>query len=512
MPEPRLDHQSIKISQLIEDYRSGRMVVPEFQREYVWKKNKAVKLLDSLYRGFPISSLLLWASTEQARAKRSKPRPIYTAPMSWLIDGQQRVMTLSKVMTGDESIDVVFNPEAQEFKLPNAATKNDPRWIRVAEIWHDEDFRRLRRNIPEGSRGLREEARFERVRSILDYEVPVVRMIDHTFDAAAEAFTRINSLGVRLKQQDLESAQIAARHAGFIADKVTPSVERFRAEGLTRINVMHLFRVCAFLAMPDGRTRTPLHKLERKEVEQAWRATEKAVRETMCLVRSELGLVNMDILWSGTLLVPIMALCATRKPSERDANSMIGWLALASLYHRYGVATETALDQDLRACRTNDPMRALLSNLRRPESGLKAMPVDFGSFLNDKGALLGAYIACHHRGLRDLFTGAKIMLQPEVDRHHILPKALFPEERKPEADCLANIAFLSGQTNRHISASSPEIYLRKIKPEILESQCIPLDRDLWSIERADEFWEARRILLADAFNDFLRASLPDRKI
>jgi hypothetical protein len=28
-------------------------------REYVWKKSKAPKLIDSLYRGFPISSLLL---------------------------------------------------------------------------------------------------------------------------------------------------------------------------------------------------------------------------------------------------------------------------------------------------------------------------------------------------------------------------------------------------------------------------------------------------------------------
>ncbi len=512
MPDPRLDHQSIKIRQLIEDYRSGRMVVPEFQREYVWKKNKAVKLLDSLFKGFPISSLLLWSSSEHARAKRPKPRPIYSTPVSWLIDGQQRVMTLSKIMTGDESIDVLFNPEMQEFKLPNAATKNDPRWVRVAEIWHDEDYRRLRRNIPEGSKGLREEACFERVRSILDYEVPVVRMIDHTFDNAAEAFTRINSLGVRLKQADLESAQIAARHAGFIADEVTPSVEKFRADGLTRINVMHLFRVCAFLAMPDGRTRTPLHKLDRRDVERAWRSTGKAVQETINLVRSELGLVNMDILWSGTLLVPIMVLCATRKPAERNAAALMGWLAMASLYHRYGANTESSMDQDLRACRNTDPLRSLLANLRRGNTGLRSSHEDFGSRLNDKGALLGAYIACHHNGLRDLFTGAKIMLQPEVDRHHILPKALFPEERKPQADCLANIAFLSGQTNRHISASSPEIYLSRIKPEILQSQCIPTDRDLWSIDRADEFWAERRRLLAEGFNGFLRTALPDRKI
>ena len=55
MTQPRLEHQVVKVKQLIDDYRSGRIVIPEFQREYVWKKSKAPLLIDSLYRGFPIS-------------------------------------------------------------------------------------------------------------------------------------------------------------------------------------------------------------------------------------------------------------------------------------------------------------------------------------------------------------------------------------------------------------------------------------------------------------------------
>jgi uncharacterized protein with ParB-like and HNH nuclease domain len=38
MAQPRLEHQNVKVKQLIDDYRSGRIVIPEFQREYVWKK------------------------------------------------------------------------------------------------------------------------------------------------------------------------------------------------------------------------------------------------------------------------------------------------------------------------------------------------------------------------------------------------------------------------------------------------------------------------------------------
>jgi hypothetical protein len=132
--EPTLRPETIKIKQLVGDYRSGRVVIPEFQREYVWKPSKAPFLIDSIYRGFPISSLLLWQSTEEVRARRRDPRPSRGTAMSWLIDGQQRVITLSRVMNGDEGIDIVFHPENDEFRLSNAATRNDRNWFRVAEL------------------------------------------------------------------------------------------------------------------------------------------------------------------------------------------------------------------------------------------------------------------------------------------------------------------------------------------------------------------------------------------
>jgi uncharacterized protein with ParB-like and HNH nuclease domain len=98
MSEPRLEHQNVKVKQLIDDYRSGRIVIPEFQRDYVWKKSRAPLLIDSLYRGFPISSLLLWQSDEETRARRRDPRPVRASLMSWLIDGQQRVITLARTL------------------------------------------------------------------------------------------------------------------------------------------------------------------------------------------------------------------------------------------------------------------------------------------------------------------------------------------------------------------------------------------------------------------------------
>ena len=512
MPEPRLEHQNVKVRQLIDDYRSGRIVIPEFQRDYVWKKSKAPLLIDSLYRGFPVSSLLLWQSDEETRARRRDPRPTRASVMSWLIDGQQRVITLARTMSGDEDIEVVFNPKEDHFRLANAATRNDRNWIRIAELWDDELYRQLRRNLDGGSSADKREARFEKVRSILDYEVPLVRMVDHSFKDAVRAFERINTLGVRLKKEDIESAHVASRHTGFIADEVAPFLKTLKDQGFNRLNIMHLFRACAFVAKPDGRNRTPLHELEKNEVLAAWKDTQRATEQAIGLIRSELGLVNMDILWSGALLVPIIALCATTAPRQRDSKGLVAWLALAALQHRYSGSSETALDKDLKACRESDPIGALLKNLRQDRSALVAEPSDFSGALADRSGLLALYIACMNRGILDFYTGAKVLLQNAVDRHHILPRAQFPDHSRPTADNVGNIAFIIGDVNKSIGQSGPEVYLKRLGLRVLKSQCIPTDQRLWAIDRADAFWEARRELLADSFNDFLKDSLPQRRL
>jgi hypothetical protein len=274
---------------------------------------------------------------------------------------------------------------------------------------------------------------------------------------------------------------------------------------------MHLFRACAFVAKPDGRVRTSLPELEKNEVLSAWKKTKKATEQAIGLIRSELGLVNMDILWSGALVVPVIALCASASPRQRDSKKIAGWLALAALCHRYSGASETALDQDLRACRSADPVGTLLANLRNVRS-LRSEPKDFSGALADRSGLLTLYIACLNRGILDFYTGGKVLLQGNVDRHHILPRAQFPEKKRLKADNIANIAFIAGDVNKALGQTGPEVYLGKIKRRVLKSQCIPTDIALWRIDKAKAFWNARRKLLAQSFNEFIHKSLPGRHI
>ncbi len=487
-------------------------MIPEFQRDYVWKPRQAPQLIDSLYHGYPISSLLIWSSNDSVQVRRRDPRPARGDEVSWLIDGQQRVITLSRVMTGDEGIDVVFDAEAQQFARSSATTKYDPKWVRVTELWDDEAYRRIRKNLEDNQAGRRTEERYEKVRKILDYEIPQVIMINHGFNDAVQAFTRINTLGVRLKKEDIQSAQVAAKHSGFIHNDVIPFLDKLHKSGFNRIYIMHLFRICAFIANQDGRQKTPLHELTQEEVKSAWKVTVRAVNDAISIMHSELGILNMQILWSASLLVPCIALCAIHSPRERPIQGILGWMGLAALLHRYSGSSETALDQDLKACRSTDPINALLKNLRQDRDSLLASSHDFSGSLADKSGLFAVYIACKKMGALDLLTEGKIILQPNVERHHIIPKALFEAADRASADTLANIALISGDSNRSITDSRPEAYLTKISKSVLTAQCIPLDKNLYSVENAEDFWEARRELLAAGFNEFLKAALPKRRL
>ena len=53
MVDAMLKPETIKVSKLVEDYRSGRIVIPEFQREYVWKPSKAPLLFTCFIADFP---------------------------------------------------------------------------------------------------------------------------------------------------------------------------------------------------------------------------------------------------------------------------------------------------------------------------------------------------------------------------------------------------------------------------------------------------------------------------
>ncbi|MEU0517402.1 DUF262 domain-containing protein [Streptosporangium sp. NPDC006007] len=53
------------------DILAGRVVLPKFQRGFVWSRQQILNLLDSVTRNYPIGSILLWESNQELASERA---------------------------------------------------------------------------------------------------------------------------------------------------------------------------------------------------------------------------------------------------------------------------------------------------------------------------------------------------------------------------------------------------------------------------------------------------------
>ena len=81
------------VEELVGMIQRGELRLPEMQRRYVWKSTRVRDLLDSLYRGYPSGTILLWETNEEVPLQdfsiSQSVNPYQTTKL--LLDGQQRL-------------------------------------------------------------------------------------------------------------------------------------------------------------------------------------------------------------------------------------------------------------------------------------------------------------------------------------------------------------------------------------------------------------------------------------
>lgn len=101
---PIFEHGQRSIGSLMSDIEREVIALPDLQRPFVWEDTKVRDLLDSLFLGFPVGTLVLWhtSNDKEARALGAE-RPGLRAT-TLVIDGQQRLTSLYAIVRG---VDVV---------------------------------------------------------------------------------------------------------------------------------------------------------------------------------------------------------------------------------------------------------------------------------------------------------------------------------------------------------------------------------------------------------------------
>ena len=265
----------LRIPQLLKKVATGAIAMPRFQRSFEWRETQRLDLLDSVWRGIPIGSIMVWRtrrqiSTEERVGPFAVPQPDDDdrgRTRDYLLDGLQRTTTLFASLGGHmlatASGSDLNEDESDEdptrwpsyFDLENQCFELLPRRGRVPETWLPMSILLDRFELIEYQRTL---ADLEHGKQLVnrsgylsdlfkDYHIPVIYIATDDLQLATKSFKRINSGGTRLGDFDMVRA-LTWRSSFDLREQVADLSERLRDIGwhhLTRETILNVMKAIA---------------------------------------------------------------------------------------------------------------------------------------------------------------------------------------------------------------------------------------------------------------------------
>jgi hypothetical protein len=385
------------IASLMDDIEREVIALPDLQRPFVWEDTKVRDLLDSLFVGFPVGTLVFWhtSNDKDARALGAE-RPGLRAT-TLVIDGQQRLTSLYAVMRGLEvvgkdgamrKITIAFRPRDGRFEVADAAIRNDPEFLpNATELWNGTRSKpQIRRDLitalRDKGRVLDEqyedaaERNLDRAHAIADYRFPTVDIRktaatqdeEITEEDVAEIFVRINNQGTRLGQADFVLTLLSVYH-GELRDRIEERSRTMSSGTVVGIDTQQLLRAVCGVAFGRARMSAVYRYLRgidptTGEADTAGRLErlrqlDDAAKECMDLTPwrdyllrvKHAGLVSPGLIASKNAIVNAYAFYIrgrkARVPKSELDEMISRWVFGSLLTARYSGSSESAFEQDL---------------------------------------------------------------------------------------------------------------------------------------------------------------------
>jgi hypothetical protein len=557
--------QDISIRKLVDKVSDGELTLPEMQRRYVWTSVKVRDLLDSLYRGYPSGTILVWETDAPGNFRKlqvggGKDSALTTNLL--LLDGQQRITSLSAIINGEpimvrnkkRPIEILFNlehPDTLEeeltaleeddfdddddddddgmdlqeemkkrtFVVGSRSLRNDPSWISVSTIFQKSESQILK------SLGLNSDderwdkymLRLGKVKQIEKYEyVMVILDKKMSYEEVTEIFVRVNSLGAKLRGSDLALAQLTSRWKGFMTE-----LETFSSEFDNNEDYFHetglMVKMLVSIVTGQSKYKT-INRFSLDQYQKGWSQTKASLRYAYNFIQSNARVDNLRIISSPFLLIPIAYYAYLKKEKLTDAevNNLLLWFYVAHMKGRYSRgSSESLLDSDLNVLKNGGNLNALLDLLKVQFKDFYVTEAEL-KYKNRRSPYFSLlFLISKQQGVKDWMTGLSISEKTTgrahaLQFHHIMPKSLLRDlnyDRKAIND-IANLTFIAGRTNRSISNKLPSVYLEEILGKrgdsIYADHYLPRDKELWDIKNFELFLINRRLQLVDAINSFIK--------
>ncbi len=509
----------MSVEELVNKIERGELELPEMQRRFIWRSTQVRDLLDSLYRGYPSGTILLWETNEdvpsQDFAFQQKESPFQKAQL--LLDGQQRLTSLAAVIRGKlvnvrdrkKSIELLFNlehpdtlavvtevdedesaneeeeerisdetdsTEAELQKRINRMTfvvytkklAQSPHWVKVTDVFKsNNDAYFLQRTgmvnftDPNYQRYVERLTRLRDIRKYT-YRIDVLERA-LSYDEVTEIFVRVNSLGTKLRSSDLALAQITAKWRGALKEfqsfQETCKQKRFNLDlGI------HLKNLVTF-ASGQSRFHT-VGGISLDALKKGWQESCRGMEFALNFLTENVEIDNPALLSSPFLLITLAYYVHKRgyKLSPKEERDIYHWVLIANAKGRYSRgSSETILDQDLATLREGG-VQELTNHLRQQVGRLDITPQELERRTQRSALFKTMFLAFRAAGAKDWHSHLAIALshsgtQHKLQFHHIFPKAILKgvyESR--DADDIANLCFISGKTNRKIGDTEPKEY------------------------------------------------------
>ncbi len=476
-PKPAVE----RIEVLAGRIKDGDILLPKFQRDFIWEREQIIDLFDSIAKNYPIGSVLLWLSKNKLHSERSvadleiadRP-PEY--PVNYLLDGQQRLSSICGALFWDgknkDSVwNVAYDLRSQEFL--HLTTLDDPplHQIRMNKLSDAASFFKHVASLETLSAEDKDELRsraellFNRFK---DYTIATVTLSDMPIESVAPIFERINSTGTRLTIVDLMRAATWSEEFDLIDTIDGEVLDAVSGKGFGTIDRKAVLRNLsaasggAFSAesIDDLRNKSP------GELKAAAGAVVAAYERATDFLKDEIGAPNSEILpYANQIVVLAELFRLLPTPDAGQFAAVKRWFWRTTFSGYFSGWNTGQMSSDLSAVRSFVEGKTIELEVGAIQPTDSVWLTRQFRTNNAHAKMLGLMLS--HKGARDLITGQKVPLEKALswsnsrEFHHLFPQAMLRQLKfdSRQINSIANFVLLTSASNKTISARPPSEYL-----------------------------------------------------
>jgi hypothetical protein len=193
---------SLKVEDLLDKLRDGSIRIPKFQRPLKWNAENNKLLFDSIIKGFPMGSLLMWKRKADAEFIRFGNFEVAASSRDdawWVVDGQQRLTALASLLAQNPDSKSGFAVSLDDESIVSLARAKKGHFVPLHVLVDYERLLPYFQAHPELNREQREHAQ-QLLKKIKEYQLPVTVLESDHEKYVSDVFSRLNSSGKPLKQ------------------------------------------------------------------------------------------------------------------------------------------------------------------------------------------------------------------------------------------------------------------------------------------------------------------------